>query len=78
MTLNILRGIMIPFIGTSLGSACVLFMRNTLNERIQKLLTGFAGGVMIAASVWSLIIPAVDLSPAWASSPSFPLLQASG
>lgn len=61
MSLNILRGIMIPFIGTSLGSACVLFMKKALDVRVQKLLTGFAGGVMIAASVWSLIIPAVDL-----------------
>lgn len=55
-------GILIPFIGTSLGAACVFFMKNTLGELVQRMLTGFAAGVMVAASVWSLLIPAIDQS----------------
>lgn len=62
MNLSLFIGIMIPFIGTTLGSACVFFMRNQMNMKIKKLLLGFASGVMIAASVWSLLIPAIDLS----------------
>ena len=53
---------MIPFIGTMLGSACVFFMTKKMNTLIQKLLLGFASGVMVAASVWSLLIPSLDLS----------------
>lgn len=53
-------GIMIPFIGTSLGSACVFFMRRTMNELLQRALTGFAAGVMVAAAIWSLLIPAME------------------
>lgn len=60
MTLEVLRGVMIPFIGTTLGAACVLFMKQALNIKVQKALTGFAAGVMVAASIWSLIIPAMD------------------
>lgn len=56
------RGIMIPFLGTSLGSACVLFMKNRLNPLLQRALTGFAAGVMVAASIWSLLIPAMEQS----------------
>ena len=55
-------GILIPFIGTSLGSACVLFMKKELSDKVQRALTGFAAGVMVAASVWSLIIPAIEQS----------------
>ena len=55
-------GLMIPFIGTTMGAACVLFMRNELKPLIQKALLGFAAGVMVAASVWSLLIPAMDMS----------------
>lgn len=51
-----------PFIGTSLGSACVFFMKNKMNPLLQKVLLGFASGVMVAASVWSLLIPAMDMS----------------
>ena len=54
MNSNILLGIMIPFIGTTLGSAMVFFMKKEMNVRLQKMLLGFASGVMIAASVWSL------------------------
>lgn len=56
------QGLMIPFLGTSLGSACVLFMRGEINPTIQKILSGFAAGVMVAASVWSLLIPAIEQS----------------
>ena len=58
--MNIYIGILIPFLGTALGSACVLFMRGAMNKKVQKSLAGFAAGVMVAASVWSLIIPAID------------------
>lgn len=62
MNTSVLIGIMIPFLGTTLGAACVFFMKEKMNERIQKILLGFASGVMIAASVWSLLIPAIDMS----------------
>lgn len=55
-----LRGILIPFLGTTLGAACVLFMKKSLNASVQRVLTGFAAGVMVAASVWSLLIPAME------------------
>lgn len=54
------RGLMLPFLGTSLGAACVFFMGRTLNETLQRILTGFAAGVMVAASIWSLLVPAMD------------------
>lgn len=60
LTKELLCGILIPFAGTTLGSACVLFMRNQLKEMVQRVLTGFAAGVMVAASIWSLLIPAID------------------
>lgn len=59
---EIFIGILIPFVGTSLGAACVLFMKGGLNQKVQKALAGFAAGVMVAASVWSLIIPAIEKS----------------
>ena len=62
MNTTILLGIMIPFIGTTLGSACVFFMKNEIHPLVQKSLLGFASGVMVAASVWSLLIPAIDMS----------------
>ena len=55
-------GILIPFIGTSLGSFFVFFIKRNLNEKFQKLIIGFASGVMIAASIWSLIIPSVEMA----------------
>ncbi len=60
--MDILIGIMIPFIGTTLGSACVFFLKDKIRPGIQKVLLGFASGVMVAASVWSLLIPAIELS----------------
>ena len=62
MTLNALIGILIPFLGTSLGSAFVLFMKKEMNLGIRRALTGFASGIMVSASVWSLIIPSIDYS----------------
>lgn len=53
---------MIPFIGTTAGAACVYFLRQGMRQVVQKGLLGFASGVMIAASVWSLLIPAMDMS----------------
>ena len=57
---QIISGLMIPFIGTSAGAACVFCMKRELGAKVQKALTGFASGVMVAASIWSLIIPAMD------------------
>lgn len=57
-----IAGILIPFAGTSLGSSLVFFLKGTMNEKLQKLTVGFASGVMIAASVWSLILPAVEMA----------------
>ena len=57
-------GLLIPFLGTTLGTACVFFMRKQLSDAIQRILTGFAAGVMVAASVWSLLIPAMEQA-AW-------------
>lgn len=57
-----LEGLLIPFFGTTLGAACVFFMKKELNEKVQRSLTGFAAGVMVAASIWSLLIPAMDQS----------------
>lgn len=55
-------GLMIPFIGTTAGAACVFFLRGQIRPSVQKALLGFASGVMVAASVWSLLIPAMDMS----------------
>lgn len=62
MDVNVFYGILIPFLGTSAGAACVFFMKKNLNEQVQRALTGFAAGVMVAASVWSLLIPAIEQS----------------
>ncbi len=55
-------GILIPFVGTTIGAAMVFFMGKSIKESVEKILLGFASGVMIAASVWSLLIPAIDMS----------------
>ncbi len=60
--MNIILGILIPFLGTSLGAACVFFLKGEISNKLQKVLLGFAAGVMVAASVWSLLIPAMDMS----------------
>lgn len=64
MQTAVFQGLMIPFLGTALGSACVLFMKNRMNPMLQRALTGFAAGVMVAASIWSLLIPAMEQSEA--------------
>ena len=71
--MSLLLGLLIPFLGTMLGSAFVFFMKDEMPERIQKTLLGFASGVMVAASVWSLLIPAMEMeksSGAWAVLPA--------
>ena len=60
--MNIAIGVLIPFLGTSLGAACVYAMKKEMNKKVNKMLLGFASGVMIAASVWSLIIPSIEMS----------------
>ena len=60
--MEVLFGILIPFIGTTLGSACVFFMKRSLGDLVQRALAGFAAGVMVAASIWSLLIPAIEQS----------------
>ena len=62
MTVEMMLGVMIPFVGTAAGSACVFLMKDQLKPMVQKVLLGFAAGVMVAASVWSLLIPAMDQS----------------
>ena len=71
---TVVTGLLIPFLGTSAGSACVFFLRKELRIGVQRALTGFAAGVMVAASIWSLIVPAIDQSAAmgrWAFLPAF-------
>lgn len=60
--MEIFWGLAIPFIGTMLGSGMVFLMKNRINARLEKVLLGFASGVMIAASVWSLLIPSLDMA----------------
>ena len=59
--MNIGIGLLIPFLGTVLGAAMVFFMKNTINKKIEKLLLGFAAGVMISASIWSLLLPSLEM-----------------
>lgn len=66
----ILTGLLIPFAGTAVGAAMVFLLRNEIPQRLQKIMLGFASGVMIAASVWSLLIPSIDMAedmnmPSW-------------
>ena len=62
MNRDIFIGLSVPFLGTSLGAACVFLMKNKMNRSIERALTGFAAGVMVAASVWSLLVPAMEQS----------------
>lgn len=62
MSIEVLQGLLIPFLGTTLGAACVFFMKGQVNIKLQRILTGFAAGVMTAASIWSLLIPAMEQS----------------
>ena len=71
MNVNIAIGLLIPFLGTFLGAAMVFLLKDEISPRLQKLMLGFAAGVMIAASVWSLLIPSIEMVgsdsgvPAW-------------
>ena len=60
--MNILIGLLIPFLGTTLGAGMVFLMKNKINNKLEKVLLGFASGVMVAASVWSLLIPSIDMA----------------
>lgn len=62
ITKEIVFGLLLPFLGTTLGAGCVFLLKDALNEGIQRIFTGFAAGVMVAASVWSLLIPAINQS----------------
>lgn len=64
MNMDVFWGVAIPFIGTSAGAGCVFFMKKVMSDGIQRVLTGFAAGVMTAASVWSLLIPAIKQAAA--------------
>lgn len=59
---NLAFGLTVPFLGTAIGASCVLFMKKAIKGKLQNLLTGFAAGVMVAASVWSLIIPSIEMT----------------
>ena len=72
MPIEILQGLAIPFLGTTLGAACVFLLRGELDHRIQKAFTGFAAGIMVAASVWSLLIPSMEESSALGAYASLP------
>jgi len=61
-TIKIILGLILPFMGTALGAATVFFFKKEMGDRLQKAFLGFASGVMIAASVWSLLIPAIDMT----------------
>ena len=74
MNFDVWKGLLIPFLGTTLGAGCVFFMRGGLRRAVQRALTGFAAGVMVAASIWSLLIPAMDQAAGmgkWAFVPAF-------
>lgn len=60
MTVEMLQEIFIPFVGTTLGASCVFFVKGKLNMQLQRIFTGFAAGVMVAASIWSLLIPSLE------------------
>lgn len=62
MSIKVFYGILIPFLGTSLGALCVFFMKKSMSDMVQRILTGFAAGVMAAASIWSLLIPSLEQS----------------
>lgn len=64
MKQEVIYGILIPMLGTTLGASGVFFMRRSLSDRVQRALTGFAAGVMVAASIWSLLIPALEQADA--------------
>ena len=73
---TVIIGILLPLVGTMLGSAFVFFMRKEIPDRLQKILLGFASGVMVSASVWSLLIPSIDMATSFSCSPNVGKLSA--
>ena len=74
MKVEVVYGVLIPFLGTALGSGCVFFMKRKMSQALHRALTGFAAGVMTAASVWSLLNPAIEQAGGmneWAFLPAF-------
>ena len=65
MIIDVVFGVLLPFFGTALGAACVFCMRGEMNKRVQSALMGFAAGIMVAASIWSLLLPALDRAEEW-------------
>ena len=78
MSMKIFSGVWIPFVGTMFGAGCVFFMRGKMKPGIEKALNGFAAGVMVAASVWSLLIPALEQSEAMGNGLSYLRQSVSG
>ncbi len=72
--MGIVLGLLLPFIGTTAGAACVFFLKKQINTNFQRIFTGFAAGVMVAASVWSLLIPAMDMCEDMGKMAFFPAL----
>ena len=72
--MGIIWGVLIPFAGTTAGAACVFFLRKQISGNLQRVFTGFAAGVMVAASVWSLLIPAMDMCEDMGKMAFFPAL----
>ena len=72
--MGITIGLLLPFLGTAAGAACVFFLKREINPNLQRLFTGFAAGVMVAASVWSLLIPAMNMSEDMGKMAFFPAL----
>ena len=70
--MEVFLGILIPFLGTTAGAACVFFMKSSLGDLVQRSLAGFAAGVMVAASIWSLLIPSIEQSAALGKLAFFP------
>lgn len=74
MLFEVWQGLLIPLVGTTLGSGCVFFMRKSLGVSVQRALTGFAAGVMVAASIWSLILQQWNKHQIWENGHLFQLL----
>lgn len=72
--MGIVLGLLLPFLGTTAGAACVFFLKKQINPNIQRVFTGFAAGVMVAASVWSLLVPAMDMCEDMGKLAFFPAL----
>lgn len=68
----IICGILLPFLGTSIGASLVFFIKNTINDTVEKILYGFSAGIMLAASIWSLLLPGIELSKEYYSIYFFP------